>query len=270
MNQKTEKIRLIVCDIDNTIIPAGRDAVSQRLRDDFRKAMDRGIRIMIDTGRHYTFLQPSLFEDLPMEYIGTINGACLTDREGHVLKKTPMREETMRRITENCIRYGIGLGFKFEDRIVTYANHDLFVKGYCVNERYASLVKDGTAGRDHHLRYGTPLGTFIITRGEDITEMIRAIPEVTFAWSSEIGYDIFQKDITKADAVEPVLEKLGIGWENVIAFGDAGNDTPFIRKAGIGVALGNAKDDVRMYADLVADTCVNDGVAKILEELHLV
>ena len=50
----------------------------------------------------------------------------------------------------------------------------------------------------------------------------------------------------------------------------AGNDTPFIQKAGIGVALGNAKDDVREYADIVADTCANDGVAKVLEELGIV
>ena len=42
-----------------------------------------------------------------------------------------------------------------------------------------------------------------------------------------------------------------------------------IQKAGIGVALGNAKDDVKDYANIVADTCANDGVAKVLEELGL-
>ena len=66
-----------------------------------------------------------------------------------------------------------------------------------------------------------------------------------------------------------VLKEKGYTWENVIAFGDAGNDIPFIQKAGIGVALGNAKDDVRQYADIIADTCANDGVAKVLEELGI-
>jgi hypothetical protein len=50
---------------------------------------------MINTGRHYTFLQPSLFDDLPMDLIGTINGACLTDRSGTVLEKHPMSKENM-------------------------------------------------------------------------------------------------------------------------------------------------------------------------------
>ena len=270
MKNKTEKIRLIVCDIDNTIIPNGGEKISERLRRDFHKAIDSGIKIMIDTGRHYTFIQKSLFDDLPMEYIGTINGACLTDRFGNVLERHPMTEEIMHKITEESILHGIGLGFKFEDRIVTYANHDTFVNGYCANAYYASLVEDGTKTRDHHLTAGMPLGTFIIGDDKDVEPMIRAIPEITFAWSSERGYDVFMKEITKADAVDPVLERLGLSWENVIAFGDAGNDTPFIRKAGIGVALGNAWDNVREYADIVADTCQNDGVAKVLEDLGLV
>ena len=43
-----------------------------------------------------------------------------------------------------------------------------------------------------------------------------------------------------------------------------------IAKAGIGVAMGNSKDDVKEYADIIADTCENDGVAKVLEDLKLV
>lgn len=270
MNKTEKDIRLIVCDIDNTIIPAGREEISERLRTDFHKAIEKGIHVMIDTGRHYTFLQKSLFEDLPMDYIGTVNGACLVKRDGTVLQKYPMSEEVMNKITEQSVKNGIGLGFKFEDRIVTYANHERFVKGYCANEYYESLVMDGCEKRDHHLEHGTPLGTFIIGDEEQVIPMIEEIPEVTFAWSSKIGYDIFPKDITKATAVEPVLQLLGITWDQVIAFGDAANDTPFITKAGIGVALGNAREDVRIHADYVADTCANDGVAKMLEDLGIV
>ena len=90
MNKTEKDIRLIVCDIDNTIIPAGREEISERLRTDFHKAIEKGIHVMIDTGRHYTFLQKSLFEDLPMDYIGTVNGACLVKRDGTVLQKYPM------------------------------------------------------------------------------------------------------------------------------------------------------------------------------------
>lgn len=270
MDKRAENIKLIVCDIDNTIIPTGREEITGRLRADFHKAIEKGIYVMIDTGRHYTFLQKSLFEDLPMDYIGTINGACLVRRDGTVISKQAMSEDTMHRMTASALENHIGLGFKFVDSIVTYAYHDQFVKGYCANDYYASLVKNDCEHRKHHLEWGMPLGTFLIGADEDVSKMKDDVPEMTFAWSSKHGYDAFMADITKATAVEPVLEMLGIGWENVIAFGDAGNDTPFIEKAGIGVALGNARDDVQKHADYVADTCANDGVAKMLEELGIV
>ena len=110
MTANTENIKLIVCDIDSTIIPAGQHEISPRLREDFHK--------------------PSLFDDLPMEIIGTINGACVNRRDGSVIEKHPMSEAQMNAITLLCLEKGIGLGFKFEDRIVTYANHRKFVEGY--------------------------------------------------------------------------------------------------------------------------------------------
>ena len=70
MDKNIEQIKLIVVDIDNTILPAGKYEISARLKEDFHKALDQGIKVMVNTGRHYTFLPPSLFRDLPMDLIG--------------------------------------------------------------------------------------------------------------------------------------------------------------------------------------------------------
>lgn len=266
---KTDNIRLIVCDIDNTVLPYGEKRISERLKNDLNKAEEKGIFVMIDTGRHYTFIPPSFFEDLPMKLIGTINGACLTDREGHTLEKDAMSVDDMNQLTRICEENNIGLGFKFEDAIVTYANHDKFVKGYCTDDYFAAKVLNDDAKRTHHLEHGCPLGTFIIGDEEVIEPLKHSIDDLVFAWSAKHGYDVFLKRVTKATAVEHVLKRLNLTWDNVIGFGDAGNDTPFIEKAAIGVALGNSKDDVKEHADIIADDCRNDGVAKVLEELHL-
>ncbi len=268
-----ENIRLIVCDVDNTIIPqhCGIFEISERLRTDFHKAIDKGIKVMINTGRHYTFLQPSLFEDLPMELIGTINGACVVDRNGRVIEKHCMTEENMNALTKICQENDIGLGFKFEDRIVTYAHHDKFCDGYVdPASGLRDTVLNDCEKRTHHLEYGYPIGTFIIGDEKVIESYADAVPGLTFAWSQPDGYDVFLSDINKASSVEAALRYWNLSWDNVIAFGDAGNDTPFIKKAAIGVALGNARDAVKAQADIVADTCKNDGCAKVLEELGIV
>ena len=266
-----ENIKMIVCDIDNTIIPAGQQAISRRLAEDFHKAIEKGIHVIINTGRHYTFLPDSLFDDLPMEYIGTINGACVTKRDGTILEKHEMSLENMNTITKLSLENDIGLGFKFADAIVTYANHDKFVDGYVGrNAKNIHKVIDDTTSRTYHLQHGCPLGTFLIG-DETIIEPFNAmIPELKFAWSYKNGYDVFLKSINKSTSIERILKETGLQWDNVIGFGDAGNDTPFIEKAAIGVAMGNSKDDVKNHCDLVAPSCKEDGVATILEQLGIV
>ncbi|MCR5794097.1 MAG: Cof-type HAD-IIB family hydrolase [Solobacterium sp.] len=266
-----KNIRFIVCDVDNTVIPAGENALSERTRRAFHKAIDKGIHVMINTGRHYTFLQKSLFDDLPMDMIGTINGACLSRRDGSVIAKHPMTGEHMRAITDICLQNGIGLGFKFEDRIVTYANNDRFMNGYLLSDQdLAPLILNDCEKRTHHETAGYPLGTFIVCRDSELGPFEELRREFEFAWSFRNGFDVFLREINKALSVEAALKEYGLAWDNVIAFGDAGNDTAFVEKAAIGVAMGNAKDGLKNKADIIAPDCRDDGAAAVLEELGII
>lgn len=270
MKNSAEEIRLIVADIDDTMIPEGSSRISERLKKDLHQAEEKGIHVMVNSGRHYTFLQPSLFEDLSMELIGTINGGCLVRRDGSVIYQYEMPSDAMNRITELCLKNEIGLGYKFVDHVCTYANYEKFINGYCHTDRERALVINDDESQSHHLTYGNPVGVFLIGDEHRIESMKDQVPGMSFAWSSKAGFDVFQSDLNKASAVEPVLKQYGLTWQNVIGFGDAGNDTPFIKKAGIGVAMGNSRDDVRSAADMVAPDCSDDGVAKVLEDLKIV
>lgn len=264
---KIDNIKLIVCDVDGTLLPNKQDTLSRPTVRALHRAVENGYRVMICTGRHYTLIPPSFFKDLDMEVIGTINGACLVRRDGSVIEKHPMSLEDMEGITRICRENGIGLGFKFEDAIVTYANYDKFMKGYARGPHDYEVILNDDASRTHHLKHGCPLGTFIIGDESVIAPFAETMPDLVFAWSMRNGFDVFLKSITKATSVERVLKDNHWSWDNVIAFGDAGNDTPMLERAAIGVAMGNSKDNVRDVADLVADTCERDGVAKMLNEL---
>jgi len=73
--------------------------------------------------------------------------------------------------------------------------------------------------------------------------------------------------VDKGQALAVVAEYYGIAQDKVIAFGDAGNDVPAIRWAGLGVAMDNAKPDVKAVADRIAPPYDEDGVAVVLEEI---
>ena len=54
-----------------------------------------------------------------------------------------------------------------------------------------------------------------------------------------------------------------------MAFGDGGNDMSIIKKAGIGVAMGNATNEIREIADVITDDNNHDGVAVAIEKYVL-
>lgn len=76
--------------------------------------------------------------------------------------------------------------------------------------------------------------------------------------------EIMNLDASKEGAVQFLLSKFGIQQNEIIAIGDNYNDKGMIEYAGMGVAMGNAPDEIKAAANYVTDTNDNDGVAKAL------
>ena len=76
-----------------------------------------------------------------------------------------------------------------------------------------------------------------------------------------------QPGVSKATGIRALMDAFGIDASEVMAFGDAGNDAEMLRLAGVGVAMGNASDELKSIADLVCDPCEEQGVLKVLEEV---
>ena len=69
---------------------------------------------------------------------------------------------------------------------------------------------------------------------------------------------------SKAKAIEFLIGKYGIDKNEIIAIGDNYNDKGMIEFAGMGIAMGNAPEEIKLAADYVTETNNNDGVAKAL------
>ena len=71
----------------------------------------------------------------------------------------------------------------------------------------------------------------------------------------------------KAAALQVLVDHLGLRAEEVIAFGDGGNDAEMLQWAGTGVAMANARPEVQAVADRVGGHIDGEGVAAVLEPL---
>ena len=86
----------------------------------------------------------------------------------------------------------------------------------------------------------------------------------------DTGYDVFSKNCSKSVGIEKVLEYYGIAREDTMAFGDGMNDKEMLELVKIGVAMGNAKDEIKSIADYVTDDVNHDGIIKALEHFGLI
>lgn len=80
------------------------------------------------------------------------------------------------------------------------------------------------------------------------------------AWSA----NIINKNASKGNAIYGLCKYLKINIEDVIAMGDDSNDISMIKAVGLGIAMGNAGEDVKEYAKEITKTNMENGVADVL------
>lgn len=86
-------------------------------------------------------------------------------------------------------------------------------------------------------------------------------------FKSQSSYlELMHLQASKTKAIQFLMNQYGIVQEEVIAIGDNYNDMEMIEYAGVGVAMGNAPEEIKKVANFVTDTNQNDGVAKALAQ----
>lgn len=82
--------------------------------------------------------------------------------------------------------------------------------------------------------------------------------------SHPCNIELNPKGVSKASGLKEVCRRLGIDMSEVVAVGDSLNDLAMIREAGLGVAMGNAQEEVKKAADWTTVTNEEDGVAEVI------
>lgn len=110
-------------------------------------------------------------------------------------------------------------------------------------------------------------------KGIEILEVSHMSRKVIKQGTEEIPIEYYYTEISLANvdkwnAIEFLIKKLGIKAEEVIAIGDNFNDKKMIEKAGLGVAMGESRIDIKQAANEVTTSNEEEGVAKILQKYY--
>ena len=98
---------------------------------------------------------------------------------------------------------------------------------------------------------------------------LEELPDVTITSSFDHNLEIGGMTTSKADALTQMGRLLGIDKSEMMAAGDSPNDMAMLKAAGVAVAVGNAKPEVKEIADYIAPDNDKDGVADAVEKYIL-
>lgn len=104
----------------------------------------------------------------------------------------------------------------------------------------------------------------------DDAKFLEYMPHCKSARWSPLFADIIPSDGGKNKGIDKMIEHYNISLEEVMAFGDGNNDIDMLKHVGIGVAMGNANDQVKVASDYVTSDINDDGIYKALIHFGLI
>lgn len=104
---------------------------------------------------------------------------------------------------------------------------------------------------------------------ENEEEIMAVLPGCEATRWNPLFSDVVCKGVNKRIGIDQMLAHYGIDKEECMAFGDGGNDIEMLRHVGIGVAMGNADEEVKQAADYVTSAVDDDGIATALKHFGI-
>lgn len=255
-------IKAIFFDVDGTLISHQLKDVPKSTRNCLNKLRENGIKIFISSGRHKNELLELPVEDIIFDGYITLNGhVCLNEKKEYVYGNSFPKE-----IQEELIKVFL----KKEFPIVLVENEKFYIN-FC-DERVSYVQK----------QINTPLPQVDIYREKDIFQatmfidkeeemkMKHIIPKgCKFARWNPYGVDIISEQGGKVEGMKYFLNKFNIKQDEIMSFGDGENDIDMLKFSKIGVAMGNAFDEVKAISDYITDDVDHDGILHALQHFGL-
>ncbi len=250
-------------DIDGTLVGFKTHCVSEATRLAIAKLRRNGIRCFISSGRHIGNIDN--LGDLEFDGYVTVNGG-MTYYEGELVDSCPINKEDVGRMLEIVYpenKLAVSMVLK-EGLVMNVENERTRAIFEQLEFKKMPVIEDLRKYRDADVYQMISFFT-----EEEEPEIMGKLANCQSARWSPVFTDVVPLGTSKVRGIRMLCERLGIGQEEVIAFGDGGNDVEMLRYAGLGVAMGNATETVKASSDMVCPSVEDEGIGWTVGRLNL-
>lgn len=257
-----ENIKIAFFDIDGTLIDMEKKIISEKVLFTLKKLKEKGVKICMATGRSPITL-PKI-DGVEFDAYLTFNGSyCFTKDE--MIFSNPIASEDVDKILKNAKSMNRPVSIATKNKLGANGKDDDLVEYYAFANLTVEIEDDFETLAQEEI-YQVMLGC----RPEEYDQILDGIDGAKIAAWWDRAIDIIPVNGGKGIGIEKVLEYYGYSKEQALAFGDGRNDIEMLQTVGMGVAMGNATEDVKAIADEVCLSVADDGVYYYCNEHNLI
>lgn len=272
-------IKLVALDLDGTLFD-NNSQISERNLAAIRSITDKGIHVVISTGRPFEGIPFDQIKGTGINYAITANGSGIYEiSTGKCLYENAMDEELVTPILNFLLTRDIhmdafigGKGYTPVQCVKTAQKLTVpsSIKKYIITTRtwldnILQFIHENQLKVQKMTLNFYPAADGTLIDREIVRKFLVSNPSIATVCGGYNNLEFTRADANKGVGLQKLAEILGVDPDATMAIGDTENDLAIIEAAGIGVAMGNATDAVKARADYVTTTNTKDGVAAAIK-----
>ncbi len=249
------KVRMILCDVDGTLLSKGQTAISDDVFHTIQQAVSLGVRFVIASGRSYPNLK-SLFAPVENAVSFICCDGALAVQNRNALYQAPIEKKTIASLLQQ-------LALKEQESLVMYSReHTYFLGGNTAFETFIPInTIDEIYGNIYKLAFYK-----LSDRTKQAVKRFAAMSGRLSEIYSDVSWTEFVScGITKGSAVCALQKLWTITPFETAAFGDNTNDFEMLRRARLSFASPAAVSDIKRMCKFQTNN-VTDEILNILRE----
>ena len=267
--------RIIACDLDETLLNCEKKVSAENI-EAIAKAVEKGVKFVLATGRGYRTVQGTLQEigllEAKGEYVISFNGGAITENKGNNLMFfKAMDFAKADALYKKGISYGCCIHVYTKDTVYAW-NLNESEKRF-LNNRMPIVETDST---DLSFLSGQEI-VKVLYMNEDRaflnrieSEMKEMTQDLDVSYSSNRYIEFNKKGVNKGAGLKKLASLLNIPMEDTIAIGDNYNDLSMIKAAGLGIGVQNTVEAMKKECDYITSaTHDQSAIAEVIEKFIL-
>ena len=253
-------IKAVFFDVDGTLISHNQKGIPKSTIEALDKLAEKGIRRVLATGRHTVELAMLPVNDIAFDGYITLNGQLCLDGQKNVISGTPIDGKEKEMILQLFRERTLPVVLVEKDRFyINFINHEVELAQESISTPLPDV--DEYSGNEIYQA---------VVYLEDERALVEQLPNCKITRWAKFGVDVIAASGGKTEGIKEYLQLNQLKREETMAFGDGENDIEMLQYVQIGVAMGNADDEVKQNADYVAASIDDDGLMKALVEFKVI